>query len=85
MTMKDRFATLEASHVSLMTDFELFVKEHEKRVTEQDAAKATAAARSRLDAIQVRLAKAAQVMRGVPAEDELQQQLTASSTVMPSV
>jgi len=50
------------------------------RVTEQDAAKATAAARSRLDAIQVRLARAAQVMRGVPAEDELQQQLTAIST-----
>lgn len=37
MTMKDRLDTLEARHVSLMTDFELFVKEHEKRVTEQDA------------------------------------------------
>jgi DNA repair protein SbcC/Rad50 len=50
------------------------------RVTEQDAAKATAAARSRLDAIQIRLTKAAQVMGGVPAEDELRQQLTAITT-----
>jgi hypothetical protein len=37
MTNRDRLDTLEASHVALMTDFELFVKEHEKRVAEQDA------------------------------------------------
>jgi hypothetical protein len=37
VTIKDRLDTLEASHVALMTDFELFVKEHEKRVAEQDA------------------------------------------------
>lgn len=50
------------------------------RAAEQGAAKATAAARSRLDGIEVRLAKAAQVMDGVPAEDELNQQLAAIST-----
>ena len=37
MTNRDRLDTLEASHVALMTDFELFVKQHEKRVAEQDA------------------------------------------------
>jgi hypothetical protein len=36
VTNRDRLDTLEASHVALMTDFELFVKEHEKRVEEQD-------------------------------------------------
>ena len=32
----ERLDRLEASHVRLMTEHELFVKEHEKRVAEQD-------------------------------------------------
>jgi len=54
--------------------------QRQARAAHQDATKATAAVRSRLDAIQSRLAKAAEVMAGVPAEDELAQQLAAIAT-----
>ena len=36
LTFSERLALLEASHVRLMTEHEVFLKEHEKRVAEQD-------------------------------------------------
>ena len=51
--------------------------QQQTRAAHQEAAKAAAAVRSRLDSVQARLARAAEVMAGVQAEDELREQLAA--------